>query len=391
MGQRKYALVLSGGGFKGAFQEGALRYLSTHWAALTGEAGPMRFDHISGVSVGALNGALLAQRRLPQLIQLWDDVERGGMGEIMASPHIRPDGHVRLDLPALKQSLLPEFRVRVGMVLHALWNALRRAFGIHAPSVLAPFLTAANDELARTVPAFKGLADANGLIAKLDRYVSLGAFDPYTHFSCGLVSLSDGQYHTLGPDDFRPGQDAELRRALLASAMMPIVWPPVTAVRANDHVVTQAVDGGLRDNSPLGDVFQRIQELGQDDVRIIVINCSNGEVAPLGTSEPSLFRIALRSLTEITLAELFNDDVRTFQQINDLVRQARAQGAVLTREKLVKDRRVCVPLVEYEAKIIQPAESLGEMLDATPACIRARREAGYKAAEAAFATSGWSV
>ncbi|MBL7728612.1 MAG: patatin-like phospholipase family protein, partial [Dinghuibacter sp.] len=31
MQKTKYALVLSGGGFKGAFQLGALNYLKDHW------------------------------------------------------------------------------------------------------------------------------------------------------------------------------------------------------------------------------------------------------------------------------------------------------------------------------------------------------------------------
>jgi hypothetical protein len=33
MAKTKYALVLSGGGFKGAFQLGALNYMKEHWAS----------------------------------------------------------------------------------------------------------------------------------------------------------------------------------------------------------------------------------------------------------------------------------------------------------------------------------------------------------------------
>lgn len=46
-------LALSGGGSKGAYQEGALRWIIRHRK--------IRFDAIAGVSVGALNGAFLAQ------------------------------------------------------------------------------------------------------------------------------------------------------------------------------------------------------------------------------------------------------------------------------------------------------------------------------------------
>jgi len=47
------ALVLSGGGAKGAFEVGALWHLIKHRKC--------DFQDISGVSVGALNGAILAQ------------------------------------------------------------------------------------------------------------------------------------------------------------------------------------------------------------------------------------------------------------------------------------------------------------------------------------------
>jgi NTE family protein len=69
------ALVLGGGGFKGAWQAGALQCLMGERAR--------RYDVICGVSVGALNAAWLAQHsKLRQgvashgLVQLWRDMKR---------------------------------------------------------------------------------------------------------------------------------------------------------------------------------------------------------------------------------------------------------------------------------------------------------------------------
>lgn len=69
-------LVLSGGGSKGAWQAGVL-------ARLLQEEG-QRYDAICGVSVGALNGAFLAQYPLGQevtaardLVKLWEAVDTG--------------------------------------------------------------------------------------------------------------------------------------------------------------------------------------------------------------------------------------------------------------------------------------------------------------------------
>lgn len=61
------ALVLSGGGAKGAFQLGALERLA--------KAG-YRYDCVAGVSVGALNGTMVASNRLNRLGTIWRTIER---------------------------------------------------------------------------------------------------------------------------------------------------------------------------------------------------------------------------------------------------------------------------------------------------------------------------
>ena len=60
-----YAIALEGGGARGAWQVGA-------WRALE-EAG-VRYNAVSGTSVGAINGALMAMRDLKQAEQIWKDI-----------------------------------------------------------------------------------------------------------------------------------------------------------------------------------------------------------------------------------------------------------------------------------------------------------------------------
>lgn len=62
---KTYAIALEGGGARGAYQVGA-------WRALE-EAG-IRYNAVSGTSVGALNGALMAMRDLKQAEDLWKDI-----------------------------------------------------------------------------------------------------------------------------------------------------------------------------------------------------------------------------------------------------------------------------------------------------------------------------
>src|SRR5512139_3174552 len=71
------ALVLSGGGAKGAFQVGAEKYAR--------EVKGYTWNVIAGVSVGALNGAMLAMHKYDRLFEIWntvsnDKVYTGGFG-----------------------------------------------------------------------------------------------------------------------------------------------------------------------------------------------------------------------------------------------------------------------------------------------------------------------
>ena len=67
MSPKKIALVMSGGAFNGAFQMGALKFIHDHWNELFPGRPVMKFDIITGVSVGALNGALIASNRYVEL------------------------------------------------------------------------------------------------------------------------------------------------------------------------------------------------------------------------------------------------------------------------------------------------------------------------------------
>ena len=68
MNDKKVALVLSGGGAKGAFQFMAEKYAR--------EVMGYRWDVIAGVSVGALNGVMLAMEKYQRLEDLWWNITR---------------------------------------------------------------------------------------------------------------------------------------------------------------------------------------------------------------------------------------------------------------------------------------------------------------------------
>ena len=62
---KTYAIALEGGGAKGGYEIGV-------WKAL--EEMGVKYNAVSGTSVGALNGALMAMRDLPRAIEAWKDI-----------------------------------------------------------------------------------------------------------------------------------------------------------------------------------------------------------------------------------------------------------------------------------------------------------------------------
>ena len=75
---KTYAIALEGGGAKGGYEIGV-------WQALD-EAG-VKYNAVSGTSVGALNGALMAMRDLDRAVACWSNIrpsqviDLGGAGE----------------------------------------------------------------------------------------------------------------------------------------------------------------------------------------------------------------------------------------------------------------------------------------------------------------------
>jgi NTE family protein len=153
---RPATLVLSGGGAKGAFQVGAERVLR--------EEGGFRWERVLGVSVGALNGAMLGQGRPEDLAEVWRTIREG-------------------DVQRRYLWLVVAFRVAI---------------------------------LGR-----RGLYDDRPLRATIQRLLAGRRFQVPVHV--GRVSLASGRYELVGSE--RP--EPEFLDAVWQSATMPVVWEPV--------------------------------------------------------------------------------------------------------------------------------------------------------------------
>ena len=89
--KKDFALVLSGGGAKGAYQIGA-------WKALNNEG--FNFSAVSGASVGSLNAALVAQGDIERGDHLWEEIEIKNVVDVPSD--LISNGKITLNTKSLK-------------------------------------------------------------------------------------------------------------------------------------------------------------------------------------------------------------------------------------------------------------------------------------------------
>ncbi|MGF1635513.1 MAG: patatin-like phospholipase family protein [Cyclobacteriaceae bacterium] len=372
---KKSALVLSGGGFKGAFQVGALKYLQENWHKLDPIHPKMKFDIIAGVSVGALNGLLVATDKFDELTSLWQKVAKNGVEEIYTSDFIDTKVDQTDPNPDLKLSLT--------------WDSIKKQFPKTTRNVFLRALfrrKSLMNSLRGEIQNFKSIADNTPLKNKLKDYAKRDEVKDCI-FKCGYVSLNDGKYYSLKHSDFKT--DNDFLNAILASTAMPIIWSPVQDIHSNiaDSPSKHSVDGGIRCVSPLADVIKEISvQDSSEEYTIVIINCSSGKIPNEDFQDKNIAQIALRSLVDIAITEVFNNDVKEFIDKNYILEQVISKYPnEMIYDYDYKNKMQGHPLKYFKAIIIQPDENyLGDNLTANEALINRRIEHGYYKAKLAL-------
>lgn len=365
MNNKKFALVLSGGGFKGAFQVGALNYLLQNPLEIDGETVTLdKFDIVTGVSVGALNGAMIATRQLDRLNHLWfEEIANNGPGIIYTSRYLK---NGKPDQKRIMDDLVPDLN---------LWQKLGLIFSKKKRQQVL-------EGIFSNLSTLTSLADNRPLAQTLKQLLTLDMFDGVT-YKTGYVSLADGQYFSDNASDFDTLD--ELVNAIVASTTMPIVWSPVTNIRTRQGEIRQAaIDGGVRNVTPLKDAIQEINaDEENSDYYIIIVNCHPKQLHPFD-KQLNIINIASRSLIDITLAEIFQNDVQHFLLVNKILKKLQ-QPSINLEDKNYKS---------FKVKIIEPESSLGGSLDASPQVLLDRRDQGFAMARDQFSEArrhDWNV
>ena len=217
--KEEHILVLQGGGALGAYQAGVYEAL-----AATGH----RPRWVAGVSIGAINAALIAgnptERRVQRLRAFWDTVTSAS---VLVTPPILPGTEVR--------SLMNEASATMAAV-----------FGL--PGFFAPRFPAAPFQVHGTLGALS-FYDTAPLQATLEQLVDFDLLNSgSTRLSVGAVNVRSGNFTYFDTADQR--LDA---RHIMASSALPPGFPPVQ-IDGEWYW-----DGALVSNTPLRYVLDQPQ------------------------------------------------------------------------------------------------------------------------------------
>jgi NTE family protein len=239
--------VLSGGGARGAYEAGVLRYLLEELPQRLGR--PARFDVITGASVGAIHACFLAAtahrpfRSGDRLARIWGRLSIGSLatlrtGALLATP-----------LRALGW-LVP--------------RALRRSEAPLPDRISGVLETGPLEALVRRSVDWRRIG-ANLAAGHLDA-LSVAATEIATGRVVAFLQSRDAEAGWSG-DPSLVSRQVELRvEHALASAAIPVLFP---AVRVDD---TYFADGGIRLNTPLAPALR----LGADRVLVIPLRRGAG-------------------------------------------------------------------------------------------------------------------
>lgn len=378
MKKQKFILVLSGGGAKGAFQIGALDYIFKNGFKVGGRHIPgnrVKFDYIAGISAGSLNAVMVAMNKFPELVDLWTNKIAGHPEQIWTSKFVEVlDGKLQAKKGAL-QKFLPEVKLK----------NFFRLFSKKGRSKLGK-------EVINKIIGIESFASNEPLRQTLEELIDLQKIKN-TILRVGYVSLNSGEYHTVKHSDFKDNQ--QLSKAVLASAAMPVIWKPVDEVKSKDkngqeQTHHNLVDGGIRNVSPLGDIIKDINERNEPDTDyfVVIINNHNGALEAKSRPKQNFLNIAYRALVDITLNEIFINDIREFTRINDLVLAfEKAQEGEERCDFNFTNPRNNKKYRKFYYEIIQPEGFIGTTLDFSKEQIDARFEKGYIEAAKVFSNT----
>lgn len=323
---RRTAMILSGGGARGAYEVGVLWYVFDELSRMRGR--PPRIDVLCGTSVGAINACYLAAHLadpmlgMRRLVHLWSELELTrvlgfGVKQFVTLPRLLVgggnDGAGVFDVRPMAELVHREIS----------WRALARS--LRRKQLRALTVSTTEVSTGRTVVFMQVAPDA----------VIPAQAPPRTLFRAQHI----GPHHAL------------------ASAAIPLLFPPV---RIDDELY---LDGGLRQNTPIAPALR----LGATHIFAIGLSREvQGVVVPEGVPPKARQPGAAFLLGKVLNAFLLDHvdvDLDLLGRLNHVLKDGTERfGPDFVESMSAAARERGAPPYRYvEAVAIRPSEDIGKL------------------------------
>jgi NTE family protein len=338
-GRLRRAVVLSGGGARGAYEAGVIRYLIEELPRVLGH--PVRFDILCGTSVGAIHACYLAATahehadRGGHLVELWRSMQLDKVLPLSAR-----------DILSIPRRLLGLRRVAEAI---RDGEAPERLYGVFNSQALERFVV-------RAVP-WKHIR-SNVRAGRVDA-VCIAATQIATGRVAIFIENRDRRVASWTRDPTIMACPTRLTPLhALASAAIPMLFP---AVRIGESYYA---DGGLRLNTPLSPALR----LGADRVLVIALRQEPHEAHQAAMMDQRIEDYAnpmflFGKVLNALLLDPIDGDLARMRLMNEILEDGeKAFGAeFLDRINAVANRERSNPFKKIEDLVIRPSQDLGRL------------------------------
>jgi len=371
------ALILSGGGGRGAFHAGVYKYLmKNHKVNVdSNHIGAWEPQIIVGTSIGAVNGAAITQgMSADQLVGVWKSLEEKDIQGLPPGMRGIARWAARAIFKEVMDERLPQIKPQeaTSPIPKEYWPPLPLL-----PNWLAERLVGHWINLLDTGPLRKTLFTRFGLdehkLASSEKSLLIAATKVQTGERV-MFSNREVKDHKRGAmrQDVYPGITAD---RILASCSIPLVYPWTFDAETDSFYW----DGALVANTPLGAALDMMGEDASTPAEIVVVMMTpwweSGDPAPAKSEvAPKSFGDAITWMLDWMLLASFRENLKMIRAFNEMAIRERNEGNPPYRYRLV------TPIIVSPLEFLQAERIIDYDGDVSAKLI----DEGYKAAKHAF-------
>jgi len=371
------ALILSGGGGRGAFHAGVYKYLMKNYKVNvnSNHAGSWEPQIIVGTSIGAVNGAAIAQgMSADQLVEVWKSLEEKDIQGLPPGMRGIARWVARAIFKEVMDTKLPQIPPKdaTSPIPKEYWPPLPLL-----PNWIAERLVGHWINLLDTGPLRKTLFTRFGLdenqLAASEKALLIAA-----------TKVRTGERVMFSNREVKDHKRGEMRRdvfsgitadRILASCSIPLVYPWTFDAETESFYW----DGALVANTPLGAAIDMMGEDTHVPAEVVVVMMTpwweSGDPAPYNAvSEPKSFGDAITWMLDWMLLASFRENLKMIRAFNDLALRERQESKPPYHYRLVK------PIIVSPMEFLRAERIIDYDGDVSAKLI----DEGYKAAKHAF-------